>query len=92
MKYILAAILCIPMVAQAKSMYMNTQAGGRVVITDTECVLHNKSYNALRHAYLMSSKGEYEAACWGWQDGLVHVVFADGERRAYPPDVFQSTE
>lgn len=92
MKYLIALALCMPLVAHAESMFAQMKSGGRVVITDGSCSINNKSFPELRGAYLVKSDSSFMHACWAYADGMVHVVFSDGDRRAYPIGAFEKSE
>lgn len=65
---------------------LKNKAGGKIVLHATQC--HDKSRPSLRLATASSPSGRTDFGCWGYFGGEVHIVFDDGERRAYSADVF----
>lgn len=79
---LIAAFVAAP--AMADSYAMPNKAGGEIVVTDRECPANK----ALRDAYLYGGGGKYMHGCWTYLDNMVHVVWDDGTRYAYPPENF----
>jgi hypothetical protein len=86
----LLLLALIPISVYADSVYMNNDAGGKVVLNDGNCTLNGKSYKELRSAYAYGKTGEMVDGCWTVLDGVIHVVYATGDRRVYEFTDFHS--
>lgn len=82
---LLAMALCAAFNANADSWTMDSQAGGKVVITDRAC--NEKGTKTLRYAYAYTDKAFLEG-CWALMDGKVHVVWGKKDRRVYEINAF----
>lgn len=87
MKKLLITLLLVSSSAYAEKYFeQRNKAGGKIVLHATQC--YDKSKPALRLATASSPTGKTDFGCWGYFGGEVHIVFDDGERRAYSADVF----
>ena len=87
MKKLLIALLLVSGTANAEKYFeMKNKAGGKIVLHATEC--HDKSRAPLRLATASGKGHKTDFGCWGYIGGEVHIVFDDGERRAYPAEAF----
>ncbi len=82
--------------AQSKGTMQSTNnAGGKIVLRASPCVIDGKTIDSAREAYTVSSKGDVIDGCWVYQDGMVHawwLVGPDVIRRVYPGDTFRLVE
>ena len=72
--------------ASAATWQLPNQAGGQIVLTDTDCL--RRGFDPLLQAYGYAADGSAELGCWAVLDGLVHVSWANGSRSIYPMDGF----
>mgnify|MGYP000361358735 CR=1 FL=1 len=63
---------------------LRNKAGGKITILQNDC----KGREPLKMMTASTPNGVTLFGCWGYFGGEVHVLYEDGERRAYPPDVF----
>lgn len=67
--------------------------GGEIVLTMRDCetdgINYTKKYPHLRQAYTYGERSRYSEGCWTIIDGMVHVLYFNGNsRRVYPLDGF----
>jgi len=90
-RIILAAALAASSVAQAQSvMYLPNTAGGRIVLNANTCYHNGQRIDALLAAWTHTREGRVIQGCWMYDkpNELIHVVWADGERRVYDVNRF----
>ena len=92
MKKLLAALLFVPMLAQAAAIAtMPNRAGGKIVLTDEACVHKGKTYDGLARAYNYSTEGYTTEGCFIIEDETVVVIWNDGSANSkmrYPAENF----
>jgi hypothetical protein len=92
MKKLLAALLFVPMLAQAEAIAtMPNRAGGKIVLTNEACVHKGKTYDGLARAYNYSTEGYTTEGCFAIEDETVVVIWNDGSansRMRYPAENF----
>jgi len=92
MKKLLAALLFVPMLAQAAAIAtMPNRAGGKIVLTDEACVHQGKKYDGLARAYNYSTEGYTTEGCFIIEDETVVVIWNDGSANSkmrYPAENF----
>jgi len=92
MKKLLAALLFVPMMAQAAAIAtMPNRAGGKIVLTDEACVHKGKRYDGLNRAYNYSTEGYTTEGCFLVEDETVVVIWNDGSANSkmrYPAENF----
>jgi hypothetical protein len=92
MKKLLAALLFVPMFAQAGAIAtMPNRAGGKIVLTDEACVHQGKRYDGLKRAYNYSTEGYTTEGCFVVEDETVVVIWNDGSANSkmrYPAENF----
>jgi len=92
MKKLLAALLFVPMLAQAEAIAtMPNEGGGKIVLTDEVCKNGGKTYSALSRAYNYTTSGHSSEGCFFIEDETVVVIWdtAAGVRRMrYPAENF----
>jgi hypothetical protein len=92
MKKLLAALLFVPMLAQAEAIAtMPNRAGGKIVLTNEACVHKGKTYEGLARAYNYSTEGYTTEGCFAIEDETVVVIWNDGSansRMRYPAENF----
>ena len=80
------------MMAQAAAIAtMPNRAGGKIVLTDEECVHKGKKYNGLNRAYNYSTEGFTTEGCFMVEDETVVVIWNDGSANSkmrYPAENF----
>lgn len=65
---------------------LRNKAGGKIVLHANNCP--DKSKIPLKMATASAPSQKTMFGCWGYIGGEVHIVYDDGERRAYPADAF----
>jgi hypothetical protein len=92
MKKLLAALLFVPMMAQAAAIAtMPNRAGGKIVLTDEACVHKGKKYDGLNRAYNYTTEGYTTEGCFMVEDETVVVIWNDGSANSkmrYPAENF----
>lgn len=90
MKKLIATLLLCPMIAHgAVVASMPNQAGGKIVLTDEECVHAGKRYDTLYKSYFYTPEGTTGNGCWRLDDETVIVVWIDSNTtRRYPVQNF----
>jgi hypothetical protein len=92
MKKLLAALLFVPMMAQAAAIAtMPNRAGGKIVLTDEACVHKGKRYDGLNRAYNYSTEGYTTEGCFLVEVETVVVIWNDGSANSkmrYPAENF----
>jgi hypothetical protein len=88
MKWIAGLLLgMFSVVANAQVLVTANKGGGEIVLSKRKCTTFPDA-GLLFDGYTYTN-GSYERLCWALVDGLVHVVFEGGERRAFPLGIFQ---
>ena len=85
-KLLILLLVACPTAHAEKYFELKNKAGGKIVLHATEC--YDKSKPALKLATSSSPNSKTDFGCWGYFGGEVHIVYGDGERRAYPADAF----
>jgi hypothetical protein len=92
MKKLLAALLFVPMLAQAEAIAtMPNEGGGKIVLTDEVCKHEGKTYNKLSRAYNYTTSGHGSEGCFYIEDETVVVIWntSSGTRQMrYPAENF----
>lgn len=86
---ILAATMAMPVPA-ADYMHAPNNAGGRIVLSSNPCVRPNNPQ--LRQMWSELPGGRLIMGCWTLFADKVQVVYEDGSRYAYDPNLFQPIE
>lgn len=83
----MVAVLMLASHAQAEDVYAEASngAGGRIVLTQQQ----TERCKPLLAMYAYNGAGKLVEGCWTYMQGMVHVVYADGERRVYAPNSFE---
>ena len=85
MKKLIALLLLAPTLAFGGVVAsMNNQGGGKIVLTDEQCIYKGKNYRHLYKAYFYTAEGITGDGCWVIEDESVTVVWHMGETRRYP--------
>ncbi len=96
MKKLLAALLFVPMLAQAEAIAtMPNEGGGKIVLTDETCKHNGKTYPELSRAYNYTTAGYSSEGCFFIEDETVVVVWAlasGAKRMRYPAENFTLTK
>lgn len=89
MKLILALItLSVTFAAHAEAWYTNNKSGGQIIITDGNCYLVGKQYDALKKGYSRMPDGTTLYGCWYYEDKIVYMTYEDGTQYTYPVNFF----
>ena len=89
MKKVFAAIaLVASFAAQAETFEASNNAGGKIVLTERDCVVSGKTYSGWYAMYSTIPSGDLVRGCWTVADKRVHVVYNDGTSRVYDIDSF----
>lgn len=89
MKKLLSVLLLCPTLAfGAVVASMNNQGGGKIVLTDEQCVHKGKTYKGLLRSYFYTAEGITGEGCWVLEDESITVVWHMGETRRYPASNF----
>ena len=92
MKKVLAALLFVPVLAQAAAIAtMPNEGGGKIVLTDEVCKNDGKTYNKLSRAYNYTTSGHSSEGCFYVEDETVVVIWdtsAGVRRMRYPAENF----
>ena len=92
MKKLLTVFLFVPIMAQAAAIAtMPNQAGGKIVLTDEECVHQGKKYNGLNRAYNYGVQGYTTEGCFAVEDETVVIIWNDesaNSKMRYPAENF----
>lgn len=80
--------------AQGTVLVAPNNDGGEIVLTTRDCetdgVNYTQKYPHLRQAYTYGERSRYSEGCWTIIDGMVHVLYFNGNsRRVYPLDGFR---
>lgn len=88
MKSIIAAVLFVPIIAQAEALaYLENKGGGRIVFTDEVCIAPNgKRYDNLAKMYGYDKGGQSLDGCYGIEDNMIVGVWEDGAKYRYNPE------
>jgi hypothetical protein len=93
-RIILAALLAASTLAQAQSFaYTENSAGGRIVISASDCYVEGQKLDPLKSAFTHTKNGVVTTGCWFYENEteMIHVIWLDdGERRVYPVTRFQA--
>lgn len=88
MKKLLATLLLCPMLAYGGVIAsMPNQAGGKIVLTDEDCIHKGRQYANLYKSYFYTPSGLTGYGCWAIEDGsdAVTIVWHDsGNTKRYP--------
>jgi hypothetical protein len=91
MKKILATLLlCFSLQATAGVIAsMPNQAGGKIVLTDEDCIHNGKNYKQLFKSYFYTTTGLTGDGCWKLEDEAIVIVWLDsGSTKRYPVTAF----
>ena len=87
-----AALLAASITAEAGVLVAGNKSGGKIVLTTRDCIVRDKHYENLASMYAITPDGALDRGCWYYVDKLVHVVYEDGEERAYELHLFNYQE
>lgn len=86
MRKLIAVILTTLSLPALADVYVaKNSGGGEIVLTNRN--VNCKKWPSLFDGYSYTSKGKMDF-CWAMIDDLVQVVYEDGERRVYKPELF----
>lgn len=94
MKNFIALLLLVPSICFGGVIAsMPNQAGGKIVLTDTDCRHNNKSYKGLYKAYNYGNTGNTNDGCWVLEDEAITVIWINPDdtfiKYRYPVQNFQ---
>ena len=89
-KLVATLLLCFSVQAGAAVVAsMPNQAGGKIVLTDEDCVHNGKKYDTLYKSYFYTPEGTTGDGCWRLDDETVVIVWIDqNTTRRYPVTSF----
>lgn len=91
-KLLIAALICLPLSAQAEAWSLPNKGNGQIVISTADCYFKGKFYKDFKDGYARNGTGETIHGCWYYSDTFVHMVYEDGTSFTYPASSFQKVE
>jgi hypothetical protein len=65
------------------------KAGGKIVLTDENCVMNGTNYPDWRRVYNYGTSGQSSEGCWNVEDEVIVVVWSDSSGKyRYPMENF----